>query len=130
MSRWIAVAAIVAAVGTSACSTDQPAVCDSFAAVQNSIDQIRNANVGENGLSQLRADLAQFKDNLTQLHADAKTQFAAEIQAVQAAATQVSASVTTARATPDAASLAAVRAPVTALQSSVQNLGAALSGTC
>jgi hypothetical protein len=129
-SRVIAGAAVFAALGTGACSTDQPAVCDSFAAVQNSIDQIRNANVTENGLTQLRTDLTQLRTNMQQLLADAQAQFASEAQAVQAAATQFSASVATARADPNAANLSAVRPPLNALQSSVQTLGVAMSGTC
>jgi hypothetical protein len=127
---WIAGVVVVTTLGAGGCSTDKPAVCDSLAAVQNSIDQIRNANVGENGLSLVRTELSQLKVNLEQLYADAQAQFASEIQAVQAAAAQTSASLATARAMPDAANVAAVRAPLNALQTSMRSLGDAMSGTC
>jgi flagellar capping protein FliD len=129
-SKVIAGAVVFAALGTGACSTDQPAVCDSFEAVQNSVDHIRNTNVAENGLIQLQTDLTQLRTNLQQLVADAQAQFASEAQAVQAAATQFSSSVTTARADPNAGNLAAVRPPMNALQTSVQALGDTMKGTC
>jgi len=117
-------------LGIAGCSTNQPPVCDSLAAVQNSVEQIRNANVGENGLSQLRTDLHQLKVNLQQLYTDAKTQFGSDVEALKAAVNQFSASLATARATPDATNLAAVRTAVTTLGDSVRHLGDAMSGTC
>jgi len=130
ISRWIVGVVLLAPLGAGACGADEPPVCKSLAAVRNSAGQIRNANVSENGLSQLKADLTELNLALRQFGGEARTEFAAEIEAVRAATTRLSASVSTARATPDAASLAAVRPSLNALRASVQSLAAAASGTC
>jgi hypothetical protein len=130
MSRWIAVAVALATLGAGACGTDKPAVCDSFAAVQNSIEHIRNANVAENGLSQLTTDLSQLKPSLEQLYADAKTQYTAEIESLRAAVSQFSANLTTARTEPNAHNLAGAGIALAALQDSARRLADAISGTC
>ena len=132
-SRAIAFATAAVVLGTGACGTDQPekpAVCESLAAVQDNLTRIRNVTVAENGLTQFKTDLAQLKVNLQQLATDAKAEFATELQPVQAAANQLSASVDTARATPDATNLSGVRTSLNVLASSVQEFGDGLSGTC
>jgi Mg2+ and Co2+ transporter CorA len=130
MSRWIAVAAALTTLGSGACGTNKPAVCDSFAAAQNSIQHIRNTSVAENGLSQLTTELSQLKPSLEQLYADAKTQFAAEIESLRAAVYQFSANLTMARTTPDVENLAGARTALVALQDSAHRLADAVSGTC
>jgi hypothetical protein len=130
ISPWIADFVVPATLGAGACSTDKPPVYADLAAVQNSADRIRNTNVSENGVSQLKTDLTQLKLDLVQLAGDANTAFAAEIEAVRSAVTQFSAGVTAARTSPDTANLAAVRVSMNTLQASVQSLGAAASGTC
>jgi hypothetical protein len=130
MSTWLAVVAVAGLFGVAACSTDQPAVCDSLAAVQNTAGHIRNANVSENGVTQLQTDLSRLRSELQQLYSDAQAQFATELDGLRAAANQFSASVAAARAAPDATTLSAVRTSVTALQQSVQTLAGAMSGTC
>ena len=130
MSSSVAGLVVLAMLGAGACSTSQSPVCESVAAVQNSVDRIRDTNVSENGLSQLKTDLTQLKVDLEKLTAEARTEFAAEIEAVRSAMTQLSASVTTARNAPDAANLAAVRPALNALQTSAQNLAKSASETC
>lgn len=133
ISRTIATATAAVVLGTGACGTDQPdqpAVCDSLAAVQDTVTRIRNVTVAENGLTQFKTDLAQLKVDLQQLSTDAKAEFATELEPVQAAATQLSTSVDTARAAPDATNLSGVRTSLNVLASSVQQLDDGLSGTC
>jgi len=129
MPTWIAIAAALAVLA-GGCSTDQAPVCDSLAAVQTSIDHVRDANVSENGLSQLKTDLSQLKSELLSLRTDGQQQFPGQIEAVRAAADQLSASIATARATPDVATLASVRTSMSGLQNSVGQLADAMSGTC
>ncbi|MEV8508900.1 hypothetical protein AB0368_29275 [Actinoplanes sp. NPDC051475] len=128
--KWIAIAAVSALLGAGGCGTDQPPVCDSLAAVQATMNQVRNANVAENGLTYLETNLQQLKLDLRQLATDATAQFAPEVEVVRAAANQFSASLDTARADLDVTALAGVRATLGTLQNSVRNLGDAMSGTC
>lgn len=123
-------AVMVVAFGLGGCGSDQPPVCDSLVAAQTTMQQIRTTNVSENGLDPLKAHLQQLKSDVRLLLSDAATQFAPQVEGVQAAAEQVSASVATAKATPDAAHLLEVRTTLGALRSSLNALGDAMSGTC
>jgi len=130
MSTWTTVAAAVGMLIVGGCGTDQPAACAHLDAVQASIDHVRNANVSENGLAQLRTDLSQLQANLVQLRTDAQAMYPTEIEAVRGAANQLAASVTAARATPDTTTLTAVRTALSGVQDSVRHLADAMSGTC
>jgi nitrate/nitrite-specific signal transduction histidine kinase len=106
-----AIVAMLAALGAGACGTDgadQPRECDSLVEVQAPLDHVQNANVSENGLSQLRTDLNQLNGNLQQLYADLESQFADEVAALKAAVDEFSASLATARDTPGSTTFAAV----------------------
>ena len=130
LSTRIAAVTAAATLCVGGCGTDQPTVCDSLVAVQTTMNQIRNANVSENGLTPLKAHLQQLKVDVQLLLTDAAAQFAPQVQGVKVAADQVSTSVATAQATPDAAHLVDVRTQLGALRSSLADLSNAMSGTC
>ena len=130
MTIRIAALTAVATLGIGGCSSDQPPMCDSLASVQTTMSQIRNTNVAENGLQQLKTYLQQLKTDVRQLLTDAGAQFAPEVEGVRTAADRVETSVATARETPDAAHLSEVRTTLGALRSSLDSLGDAMSGTC
>lgn len=130
--HWIPVAT-VALAGTllgGCAEEDAPAVCNSLEAVHASVDDVRHAGAGENGLTQLRTDLSQLRLHLDQLQADARAQFQPQLDTVRAAAGQVSSSVAAARTEPTATTLDGVRTAVTGLSAAVQNLDTAMSQTC
>jgi uncharacterized phage infection (PIP) family protein YhgE len=126
----ITVAVTAGVLSLSGCSTDQSPVCDSLEAVETSLAHIRTATVGENGLSQLQADLTTMKTNLSQLAADARAQFAPQVAAVRSTVNQLSTSAAAAKSDPDAGNLGAVGDAVSALRSSVHELRDAMSATC
>ncbi|MEV6596273.1 hypothetical protein AB0M36_05325 [Actinoplanes sp. NPDC051346] len=126
----ITVATTFVLLGIGGCSSEEPPVCDSIDAAQATMGQIRNANVSENGLNELKADLRQFSVDLQQVATDAAARFGSEIDAVKLAASQFSTSVAAAQAAPDATSLASVRASRVLLEDSVQRLDDAVSETC
>src|SRR4051812_19735883 len=74
MSTRIAAVTVAAALGLGGCGKDQPPVCDSLAAAQTTMVQIRNANVSENGLGPLKTSLQELKGDIDVLITDAKTQ--------------------------------------------------------
>jgi hypothetical protein len=130
MSTWISVAAAVGVLTVGGCGTEQPPACAHLDAAQASIAHVRNADVSENGLTQLRTDLSQLKANLVQLRSDVQAKYPTEIEAVAGTVNQLAASVTAAKANPDATTFAAVRTAMSGLQDSVQHLADAMSGTC
>jgi protein-arginine kinase activator protein McsA len=132
MTRWTVTAAMVATLtGAAACSSDEQApVCDSVAAVQASVVHVRDANVSENGLAELRSQLTELKGNLQQLYTDAQSQYATQAAAVKASADAFVATLTTARTTPSAQNLAAVQAGIAGLRTTVQQLADTVKSTC
>src|SRR5690242_4493517 len=127
----ILAAAVLGALPVAGCGSEsQPAVCDSLAAAQLSAQHVRETNVAENGLSQLRTNLQQLRDDVQQLIAEAKSQWATQADAIRSALDQVSASVQTAKAAPNATNFSAVRATLTTLDDSVRSLGDAMRDTC
>ncbi|MEV4352744.1 hypothetical protein AB0J83_50495 [Actinoplanes sp. NPDC049596] len=122
---------LLAGCGDSEASANgTPAVCDSAAAVQNTVNHIRQTNVSANGLQQLRPLLTQLRDELGRLITDAQAQFSAQADALRSSVEQVGAALQGAQADPGAASLTAVRATVGGLRASARQMRDALAGTC
>ena len=125
-------AAVLGVLPVAGCASDSPqaVVCDSLTAVQNSAQHVRETNVAENGLNQLRTNLVQLRTDVQQLIHNAKTQWAPQAQAIQSSLDQVSSAVTAAKTTPGATSFDAVRTALTGLENSVKALGDAMRSTC
>jgi len=133
--RGIAVAALTATLMTgtalvAGCASDKPPVCDSLDAVRHSADQMRDANISENGLSAVSGDLSQLKADLAQFANDAKAQYQSQVDALKASVDRLQANVASAREAPTAASLGAVRTTVTDVGNAARELSAAVADTC
>ena len=127
----LSVPALLVVLALAGCGADdKPAVCDSLDAVRASADDVRDANVSENGLSHVSSNLSQLKQNLQQLGTEARTQFEAQITAVRAAADQLTTSVSAARSDPTPATLGVVRDAMAGLGTAVGSLGDAMDDTC
>ncbi|XVV08343.1 hypothetical protein ACQP2X_26220 [Actinoplanes sp. CA-131856] len=109
------------------CSPDSegPAVCESVAAAQNTVNHIRETTVSEGGVTQMRTLLTQLRDELGQVVSDAQAQFKPQADALRTATDQLG---TALRGRP--ADLGAVRAAVNEVRTAGQNLVDALKGTC
>ncbi|GIE97160.1 hypothetical protein [Paractinoplanes rishiriensis] len=133
MKRISGILAATVVLGAAGCAGDAepvPAVCDSYAAVQNTVDHIRDTNVSENGLTALRPYLNQLRDQLHQLYLDAQAQFASQADVLRTTVDQLAADVRTANEAPNVTNLAAVRSSVAAVRSSAQTLRDAMASTC
>ncbi|WP_229076550.1 hypothetical protein [Actinoplanes sp. DH11] len=126
----ILAAAVLGTGGCAASEPEAPAVCESFATVQNTVTQIRNTNVSENGLVAVRPYVAELLSQLNQLVLDAKAQFQPQADQLRVSVDQLSASVESASADPGAATLATVRTAVASVRTSAQALRDAIGGTC
>ncbi|MEV6300591.1 hypothetical protein AB0M02_14385 [Actinoplanes sp. NPDC051861] len=134
MRKLLTVLAAVGVLAAGGCAADDepaaPAVCDSFAAVQNTVNHIREVNVSENGLVAIRPYVAQLLNELNQLVLDAKAQFGAQADQLRATVDQLQTSVGTAREDPNVTNLAAVRTSVGAVRESAVSLRDVIAGTC
>jgi hypothetical protein len=126
----VTVVAATAFLGGCAGGEHSAAVCDSYDAVQASADDLRNANISENGLSQVRTDLQALRKNLEVLLDDARELYATQVDTVQLAAEQLAATVTAARAEPGPMTLSAVGDAAAWLRETVHRLGTAMADTC
>lgn len=133
ITRLAGVAVALGVLSSGGCGGEEPAtapVCESLEAVRNTADHIRNTNVSENGLGQMRTYLGQLRTDLEQLATDAAAQFGPQTQQLRAATDNLSASITTARTVPNAANLQSVRAAADAVRVNVQALRDATAATC
>jgi hypothetical protein len=126
----VTVVAATAFLGGCAGEEQRPAVCDSYDAVQASADDLRNANISENGLSQVRTDLQELRRNLEVLLDDARELYATQVDTVQLAAEQLATTVAAARAEPGPMTLSAVGDAAAWLRETVNRLGTAMADTC
>ncbi|WP_436533112.1 hypothetical protein [Actinoplanes sp. HUAS TT8] len=129
MKRYLVVLVLLLS-GCTAAPAARPPVCDSWDAVRNTVDHIRDVNVSDNGLSALRPYLTQLRDELTALHTDAKAQFGAQADALQVATDQLGTDLRVARQNPDINTLAAVRASVADVRTTANTLHNAMLSTC
>jgi hypothetical protein len=111
-------------------ASSAPPVCDSWAAMENTVYHMRTVNVSENGLSALAPYLNQLKAQINQLYLDAKANFAPQAEALKAAAEKLGDDLRTARENPDRTTLAAVRGSVGEVRASADGLHTAMASTC
>lgn len=132
--KWIPPALALALLsGAGGCSSDdaaKPPVCDSFTAAQTTVDHIRDINISENGLTQLKPYLTQLRDQLTQLYNDAKAQFAPQADQLKASVTQLGTAARTAQADPSTPNLKGVRTALASVGDSWDNLRSMMAQTC
>ena len=125
----LVVATLLAVVGMGACSSNQPAVCSSVDALNSSVQHLKNVNVSENGLSELRARLDQVKKDLQQVAIDAKQQYGSQMSAVSTSVAALESSLKAAQADPSAA-LGPVVTGVATVSSATKALQQAVANTC
>jgi hypothetical protein len=115
--------------GATACS-GQSAVCDDVDSIKASVQNLKEARIGENGLTVLQTELPKIQSALTQLRADASTQYSSEIDLVQSQARVLRSSVASASADPSMGTFAKVADGIQAVGSATRDLGDAVAGSC
>lgn len=123
------VAAALAAVGlTLAGCSDQPEVCDDRAALEESVQTLRDVDISDEGLSALQDQLAQVGEDVDRLAGSAQEEFSPQIDAMEDALTSLRTSLE--EATSDAESLGAVTSAVGDVDRAFGELDQAVSDTC
>jgi hypothetical protein len=128
--KFLVVTPALVLLGGCASDEPKPPVCESYDAVQNTVNHLRDANVSENGLTAVRPYVSQLLNDLNQLVADAKAQFSPQADQLRTSVQHLSTTVDTARLDPGVANLAKVRVSVSSVAVSARSLGDAISGTC
>jgi hypothetical protein len=115
--------------GATACS-GQSAVCDDIDSINASVQNLKEARIGENGLTVVQTELPKIQSDLTQLRADASTQYSSEINLVESHARALRSSVASASADPSMGAFAKVADGIQAVRSATRDLGDAVAGSC
>jgi hypothetical protein len=136
MRRSIAVALLVGVTAgcssgsTSAGGTSEPAVCSSTDALQASVADLRNVQVAQNGIAALQDSVAAVRSNLQQVAHDAKSQYSAQVDKLQADFDQVQDAAGAAQRTPSADTLNGVTASIRTLGDEVRGFADDVASTC
>jgi hypothetical protein len=123
-------AMLVALTGLAGCSSDQPDLCTSVDSLEASVDNLKNVQLGENGLAEVETYLTQIRDDITDVTDAAKDQYGSEVDAVTDALDDIDEVRRIAKDQPSAATLRPLAEGVTALASALKALQQAVSDSC
>jgi len=128
----LAAACVIAAALLTACSStsSKPAVCTAAANLKTSVQDLKNVNVRQNGISAVSDQLSKIEQELGTLKTDAKGQYSTQIDDLSTALSSLTSSVNAARAHVNTGTLSAVASGVGSVVSAGNNLVTAVSNTC
>jgi hypothetical protein len=111
-------------------SNDKPAICSSVDTLKESVQNLKDVQIGAGTLATVQSDVSTIKKDLTQVKADAKSQYGAQVNKVQASASTLSTSVQAAKAGPSITTFAAIGTSASTLAADVKTLADDVSSTC
>jgi hypothetical protein len=109
---------------------DKPAVCSDVDALHASVDNLKDVEASQSGLTELKADLSQVGSDVSRLRSDSQQQYAQEIAAVDQAYQTLASDFSQATQAPSAAGIAQVATDLQALGTSLTGLDDAVQSTC
>lgn len=116
--------------GTSACSEEEPAVCDDVAALRADLDDLEAVELQPGALAEFSAVLDEARADVDRLVDAAADEYADEIDAVQSATQALTASVETAVQAPSGAAVTQVSADFGAFTTAVDDLLGSVGNDC
>jgi hypothetical protein len=121
----------MAAALLTACSstTSKPAVCADVANLKTSVQDLKNVNVREDGVSAISDQLSKIEQQFNTLKTDAKGQYSTQIDDMSKALSGLSSSVTAAKGNVHSTTLTAVATAAKPVVTG-NNLVTAVSNTC
>ena len=131
MKTAIALTTLILTLPLAACSEDEPAVCGSVDELQASVDDAKEVDVtASDDLAGLQSALRAVESDFADVKADAKTEFSAQVDAVETSLAALQTRVEAAQAGPAADTLAAAGSALTAVGTEVQKLIDDVKSTC
>ena len=128
--RWLA-AVVLALLVLSGCSgKDTPAVCSDAASLKKSVSAMTDVKLEQGALSELQTKFAAVKQDFAQVKSSAKSQFSAQLDAVNTTSTAFKTKLDAAVADPTAATVSAVVPTLQSLRTALSDLGSAIDKTC
>jgi len=133
MRAFIAVPVITVVLATAltACGEDEPAVCASVESLDASVKKVKAIDVTSSGaISELRSGLTAVGGDLRDVKNDAKSEFAQEIDAVEASYASLRTSLKSAKADTSPTTLGAAKKALSAFGAAVQSLITDVQSKC
>jgi hypothetical protein len=133
MRSFIAIPVITVALASAltACGEDEPAVCGSVKSLDASVKKVKAIDVTSSGaISDLRSSLTAVGGDLKDVKADAESEFAEELNAVEASFASLRTSLKAAKADTSPDTLSAARKALSAFGTAVQSLITDVQATC
>jgi hypothetical protein len=138
MMRAIPAIALAAAVVTAGCSSDggspesqdPAALCSSLDALETSVKGLGDGTVSAESLATLQDDLEPVKADLAQVADDAKAEYASQADQLEQDFDKLQLVADTARTTPSAANLSAIRPALRTLADDLKGLADDVASTC
>ena len=122
---------VLLAGAISACSSDdKPPICSSVDALKSSVQNLRDVQVQQGAVSEIKSDAAEVKSDFDTLKTDAKGQYSTQIAAVNNALVATSNSANKAAAAPSASALLGLTASLKSLGTATAALTSAVKNTC
>ena len=113
------------------CSSDsKPAYCTDADKLKTSVANLGDVDVATNGVDSLKTALSSVQTSAQAFAADAKSEFAPQITALQNALSGLGTAVKSAVGQPSAATIAAIGSAVSQVKSTASDLENAASGKC
>jgi hypothetical protein len=125
-----AAGATVLVVGCSSGGSQPSDFCKSVAALDSAVAQINQSYLTKSTVPAVETSMATLGTTVQNLSKTAEPEFADEVKPVEAAATSLDKTVSTAADQPDPANIEAARASMRDLTSAVENLSKSTSETC
>jgi uncharacterized phage infection (PIP) family protein YhgE len=142
----LAIACVMSAAFLAACSSSatttannasataggsaRPAVCQTANDLKASLQDLKNVNVKENGTSAVSAQLTKIQQELQTLKTDAHGQYATQLDALSAAASGLSASLSAAGSHLNGTTVTALASSIASVVSAGTSLVTTVSNTC
>lgn len=108
----------------------QPAVCKTANDLKASLQDLKNVNVKENGTSAVSAQLTKIRQELQTLKTDAHGQYATQLDALSAAVSGLSASLSAAGSHLNSTTVTALASSIASVVSAGTSLVTTASNTC
>lgn len=123
--------ALALALGVAGCGdSDQPAYCDDRAALEQSLSDLGDVDVGADGLNALTAQLRQVQRDASALVSSAREEFGPEASALRSSIARLETSVRTAVADPSPQRVSDVAADASSAAAAFGELSDEVAGDC
>jgi len=116
--------------GSSVSAASKSAVCNSADELKASIAGLKDVNIGANGMSAVSAQFTKIKQDSAALKADARGQYAPQVNALSGALDTLGTSLGSAKASPNAGTLSALASAAGSVVTAGTNLVTTVSGAC